>query len=368
MAIPDRGWVILAISWPFFGVCSILLALRIWVRTRIIRSWGWDDAFIILAMCCATTNSALVTVSAHYGTGRHASDLSDFQGIQSTKFNWLSQGFHVMSTNWGKVSVALFLLRITQRVKHHAPYIYGGMVLLTIVNSVCVYTIYGQCMPTARLWDPNVDGSCWDPNVQKNYAFFQGSSSAFTDLLLAVYPLFTISGLQMALKIKIGLGVLLSMGIIAMAAAIVKTINLASLSARADYPWDTVDLTIWIAVEQYLIILAACIPTLTPLFNIVIRQRMSKRNTSSAQKAAAFSRSRQSTRPDPFAPFSRGRAEQRAYPMAWVRSERGQTGTGSDSEDPIITSAEANNNGGILLTTEIHVQGGSEYGDDQSRR
>ncbi|KAL4863797.1 hypothetical protein BDV12DRAFT_206165 [Aspergillus spectabilis] len=361
MAIPDRGWVILAVSWPLFGVCAILIVLRVWVRTRILRSWGWDDAFIILAMLCATTNTALSTTSAHYGTGRHAADLTEYQRVASTKFNWLSQGFHVMSTNWGKVSVGLFLLRIINKVKHHKPVMYAGILLLTIINSVCVYTIYGQCTPTARLWDANVEGSCWEPNVQKNYAFFQGSSSAFSDLVLAVYPLFFIWNLQMALKVKVGLGFVLSLGIIAMIAAIVKTVNLASLSARADYPWDTVDLTIWIAVEQYLIIIAACIPTLTPLFNIAVRQRTSKKNTSSNQKGG--SRSRQSGRSHPYAPFTSAGPKDQVYPLAWARSERR---TGSDSEDPIIVSAEANQ--GILLTTEIHVQAASEYGDEQEPR
>ncbi|KAL4939183.1 hypothetical protein BDV06DRAFT_231231 [Aspergillus oleicola] len=375
MAIPDRGWVILAVSWPLFSICTILVALRVWVRTRIIRSWGWDDPFIILAMLCASTNTILVTLSAHYGTGRHAANLSAYETIQSTKFNWLSQGFHVMSTNWGKVSVGIFLLRIIQKVKHHRPVMYGGIVLLTIINVVCVYTIYGQCTPAAKLWDANVEGSCWDPDLQKNYAFFQGSSSALSDLILAVYPLFTIWGLQMALKVKIGLGCVLSLGIIAMIAAIVKTINLASLSARADYPWDTVDLTIWIAIEQYLIIIAACIPTLTPLFNIVVRQRTSKKSSSNPYQPyhkPAQGRSRQSGRVhlhtyDPFASAGKGVATgNKEYSLTWTRTRVERADAESDSEDPIMATTEAGQ--GILMTTEIHVQTGLEDGFEMGER
>lgn len=230
MSTPDRGWVILAVSWPLFGISAILVVLRAWVRTRIIKSWGWDDPFIILALLCAIINTALATIASYYGTGRHAIDLSAYQQIQSTKYNWLSQGFHVMSTNWGKVSVALFMLRISQRAKHHRPAMWTGIAVLTIINAVCVYTIYGQCTPTARLWNSEVEGSCWDPNVQKNYAFFQGctlhsyyllctiqltvaAASALSDLLLAIYPLFTIGPLQMAIKVKIGLGFVLSLGV-----------------------------------------------------------------------------------------------------------------------------------------------------------
>lgn len=46
----DRGNVIYAVSWVLFAVSFVLVLLRIWTRTRIIRSWGWDDASICLAM------------------------------------------------------------------------------------------------------------------------------------------------------------------------------------------------------------------------------------------------------------------------------------------------------------------------------
>jgi hypothetical protein len=49
-------------------------------------------------------------------------------------------------------------------------------------------------------------------------------------------------------------------------AAIIKPVHLAALASRADYTWDTLSLTVWVAIEQYLSILAACIPKLTPLF------------------------------------------------------------------------------------------------------
>lgn len=245
----DRGYVIEAVSWVLFALSFVLVFLRIWTRTRIIRSLGWDDALICLAMvcalsgepsdrfqlltsqACATLNTVMATVSTHYGTGRHATELSSLQRLESTKYNWLSQGFHVMSTNWGKVAVALFLRRILHKIKGHQAILCTFSVVLTIVNTVCVGTIYGQCSPTQRLWNHDVEGSCWDPHVQKDYAFFQGCKaplslwrgcllkkdvafSAFSDLALAIYPLFTIAGLQMALKVKLGLGFVLSLGIV----------------------------------------------------------------------------------------------------------------------------------------------------------
>ncbi|KAL3452753.1 hypothetical protein BJX65DRAFT_319464 [Aspergillus insuetus] len=346
MAFKSRSRILLAVSWPLCALSTLLVTLRILVRTHLLRSFGWDDTSILLALLCAILNTILVTISAHHGTGRHAADLAAYQVTQSTKYNWLSQGFHVMSTNWGKVSVGLFLLRIIQKVKNqrHAPVMYAGLVLMTLINAVCVYTIYGQCSPTRRLWDQTLEGECFDPEVQRDYAFFQGSASAFSDLVLAVYPLFTIYHLQMPLRLKIGLGILLSLGIIAMTAAIIKTINLSCLTSRSDYPWDTVNLVIWIAIEQYLIIIAACIPTLTPLVNIVASGRWrdccSKGNGNTASSNANFASS--GTAPTTkhfFSPYTSVQAEEGMYPLSWARSGTGSRGTGTGTGSERLSGA-----------------------------
>jgi hypothetical protein len=170
----DRGWILYAVSWPLFGICALVTATRFYVRLRMIRSCGWDDAFVLLALICATINTVFVTLSIQHGTGRHMSELSHAQQIASVKYQLLSQGFHVMSTNWGKVSVALFLVRIISEVKQHKQAMYAGMIALSIINIVGVYTIYGQCTPTAKTWDNDIQGSCWPDGAQRDYAFFQG--------------------------------------------------------------------------------------------------------------------------------------------------------------------------------------------------
>ncbi|KAL3458333.1 hypothetical protein BJX64DRAFT_225301 [Aspergillus heterothallicus] len=339
----NRGWVLYAVSYPLLAFSALVTTLRFYTRTALVKSLGWDDFFILLALACAVANTALITKSVQAGTGRHTGTLSPAQQIASAKFQLLSQGFHVMSTNWGKVSVALFLVRIMAEVKQHTRAMYVGIVLLSVVNVMCVYTIYGQCTPTARAWDGDIEGSCWPSGAQRNYAYFQGSASALSDLILAVYPLFTIKNLQVPLKVKFGLGVVLSLGIIAMIAAIIKTINLSNLTATHDRPWKMVPLTAWVAVEQYLIIIAACIPALTPLFNIIIRHRESKRSRSrSGSKSLRHHRktAKRGGAPGaggyidghqaylPFASVGRDFVE---YPMTWAgsRNDKGRYGSGS---------------------------------------
>ncbi|KAL4936975.1 hypothetical protein BDV06DRAFT_232898 [Aspergillus oleicola] len=392
-ASANRGWILLAISWPLFGICTIITGLRFYVRTRLVRSLGWDDAFILLSFICATLNSVLINISVQYGTGRHTDTLDLENQIGAMKYQVLSQGFHVMSTNWGKVSVALFLIRIISDVKNHKRWMYALIIIMSVINIAAIGTIYGQCSPPDVIWDHRVPGHCWPPGAQKKYAYFQGSASAFTDFLLAMYPLFTIKNLQMATKVKVGLGVVLSLGIIAMIAAIIKTAHLPALTLYKDYTWDTVDLTIWVLLEEYIIILAACIPSLTPLFNIIVRHRSSKRSRSDANVLAdatiPHSRLRSKSRSSrkhtkgragddtvdagshqQYVPFASVGREFVEYPLTWTHRDEpyerslgsfgeNGSGNGSDSEVPITgryVYPQPETEGGILRTTEFRIK------------
>ncbi|KAL2360236.1 hypothetical protein RJZ56_006907 [Blastomyces dermatitidis] len=213
----NKGPMLNAITWAECSVALVLVLARVITRTRLIKRWGWDDAFMCLAMACALVNTVCVTICIHYGTGRHVYYLNDHQKVQANKFNWISQGFHVMSTNWGKVSIGFFLLRIVDRAKRQR-YIFFGVSII---------------------------------------------STQFTKLPMLInnQPWGTIS---------------------ATAAAIVKTIFLAELVARADYTFETINLTTWISTEQYLIIIAACIPTLGPLFTAATGRTPSGRRPGSS--------------------------------------------------------------------------------------
>lgn len=46
----NNGPTITIVSWTECGIALVLLLARIWTRVRILNSWGWDDAFMCLAM------------------------------------------------------------------------------------------------------------------------------------------------------------------------------------------------------------------------------------------------------------------------------------------------------------------------------
>ena len=220
-----------------------------------------------------------MTAEVAYGTGRHYDTLDSVQKGMAVKLNWISQPFTIFSCGVGKISIALLLLRIMPKNKIRERFLYTLIALLIVINTICVAFIFGQCSPTRKLWEPSIRGNCLKPYVQQDIGFFQSSFSAFSDFLLAVFPLVIIYDLQMKRAVKVGLGCAMSLGLFATGAAIVKTIQLEDLTARDDYTYDTVDLVIWFSTEMYTVIIAACLPTLRPFLPILHGRSPTRQST-----------------------------------------------------------------------------------------
>ena len=99
---------------------------------------------------------------------------------------------------------------------------------------------------------------------------------AFMDLALALLPISIIWNLRLDWHKKLGLSVLVGMGVFAFICAVIKTSKLPELNARADITFVTVSLWIWTANETNILILAASIPTLRPLYLILFNRPGSK--------------------------------------------------------------------------------------------
>lgn len=135
-----------------------------------------------------------------------------------------------------------------------------------------------------------------------------------------------------------------------MVAGIVKTVNLASLSSRSDYSYDTVNLVIWMAVEEYMIIMGACIPTLTPLFNIAVQKSTSKGTKSNPYGA---SNPRASHRPFRSTGYAQFASESHEYPL---RDYHSDVWIPTPSKNSDRDSDEVEQGLAIMKTTEVQVQ------------
>lgn len=129
----------------------------------------------------------MVTVCVHHGFGQHAAYVALPDLIQAIKYFWIASSFAILSTFFGKLSVAVLLMRIVNRDRSYIAFLWTLMALLVVVHVVVVTINFKQCDPTWWLWgrfDPTTTtvGSCWDPKIQINYGYFQGGEFAYITL------------------------------------------------------------------------------------------------------------------------------------------------------------------------------------------
>ncbi|KAJ4342637.1 hypothetical protein N0V87_000846 [Didymella glomerata] len=133
------------------------------------------------------------------------------------------------------------------------------------------FAIIFQCTPVAAGWDytlrpPTGTGKCYDATIFKNVGVFNSSVNIFTDLLFALIPIPMVWRLQVNLQTRIGLAVILSLGLFASAIAIYKTPMQANFFLEKDWSGHGSWYYIWQQVEMNVGIIAANLPTLKPLF------------------------------------------------------------------------------------------------------
>ncbi|KAI9157925.1 putative integral membrane protein [Paramyrothecium foliicola] len=268
----NRGAGLVVAAWLMGVAGCTLLAMRMYVRSVIIKTIGWDDWTMVIATILAIVTNITVTLQVHYGVGRHAMYLTEENRVNAVYMIWLAVPFSPGSAAFGKVSIALLLMRLMNRNRFREALLWVLIFLLFAVNLVLIVITFAQCQPVTFLWErvraQPPPGVCWEPTIQQNYGYFQGAFSAWSDAVLALFPIFIIWNVQVPMRVKLGICFLMSLGLVhrsATVAAAIKTVELKNL-ATPDFTWDAVPLCYWFLAENWIIIICACVPTLKPLF------------------------------------------------------------------------------------------------------
>lgn len=128
----DRGPQILAICGTLSGLAIFCVLLRLFVRVKIIRQVGWDDYFILAAAATMLPEMIVIVSEVDYGAGRHAEYIYPVYNIVlGLHMNFITQPLCLISLCFTKVSVGLFLLRLTPSLPFRRFIV--GMIIFTIL-------------------------------------------------------------------------------------------------------------------------------------------------------------------------------------------------------------------------------------------
>ncbi|KAL5118109.1 hypothetical protein ACEQ8H_003944 [Pleosporales sp. CAS-2024a] len=292
---PTRGPELQAVCSTFVSLAFTATVLRIYVRTCLVKAFGWDDFFMVLALCAHVMFATCALGGIHWGTGQHMDTLSAEEIYKAMRYWWLCYIGYCLAMITSKVSIGVFLLRVTVQ-KMHKCIIYFAMGISVLTGCVFFFVTVFQCTPISHFWNRSAPGSCIPIDVIIALTFLYSACAIMSDFTFAILPMFLVWGLNMPSKTRIMLIPVLGMACIA---SIAVTVRLAYVMRfrDPDFLWATVDVAIWSDIEQGLAITAGSLATLRPLY----RQFATQFGLSSSG-AAANQGSKQAPAPPQWSP------------------------------------------------------------------
>ncbi|KAL8782218.1 MAG: hypothetical protein Q9213_005584 [Squamulea squamosa] len=260
----DLGPGLIASTVVLVAVSAIVVALRIATRWWIVKSVGWDDITIVLAILGTIIGASLDFVEVHYGFGRPAWYLTDHQIREFLKYTYGEWIQTFASLMWTKISICLFLMRIPVSKAYIRP-LQAGVVILVVSNVILTLLWILQCSPVSAAWDLELKkrSKCFSKGQLQRVIIAQAIISVVSDFVFAAFPILILRKLQMKLRTKIAIAMLMGLGVITGACCIVRTVlNFQSLPK--DFTYGGIPNWYWRLFEVQLGIIAACIPALRP--------------------------------------------------------------------------------------------------------
>ncbi|KAK3327026.1 hypothetical protein B0T19DRAFT_151020 [Cercophora scortea] len=263
----SAGPELLGVTWALLVAAAAFLGLRIYCKRIGRRGLWWDDWLLIASWFAHLIDSALLSVMVTRGYGHHPWDGGPIMG-QDSSFMILMMTrttFTITAAAWSKTAFAITMLRIGEGWMKW--FLWFIIVSLNVSMGLNAMIGWVGCSPVSKSWDMTVQGTCLDLSVIVNIGYVSGGYSAACDFILALLPWPIIWKLQMKNTEKIGVGIAMSMGIVAGIMSSIKTAQLNKLSTGDSY--DAAHLTIWDTTEIAVTIMAASIPTMRVLFKDV---------------------------------------------------------------------------------------------------
>ncbi|CAD6592884.1 MAG: hypothetical protein ASARMPRED_006774 [Alectoria sarmentosa] len=350
----SAGTVLVAVSWTFFVVALVVVALRFYADIFIIHLVRTDSYLTFLTFLLVIVSQVFTQISVHHGMGTHIDAMTPNAIVLALKYCWVAQPFQLLALAVGKIAAVTYLATI------HGPRNANiKLAFLWIVGLVQLFScfivlgfIYSQCSPMSKLWDIEIPGTCNGRRRNVYMAYLDGSLSAFSNLCISLYPTLIFWNLQMKMGKKVALCLLFGTGVIAAVCAVFKTTKVSTLGRTNDITYDMTGLMIWTAVEQYTVLLAGSVPPLRP----AIKEIFNKASSTTYYR----NRNTNTLRLDDEATLTSSTVPP-GQTSAYRVGAKGRPETSHGKRDSTENILSEMGEGGIMMTTKIEVERNRMY-------
>ncbi|CAK3894328.1 unnamed protein product [Lecanosticta acicola] len=262
---PTRGEALLVLMVLFSALVLIAVLGRFYSRVIVKKGFGWDDSMIVLALIFSLAmNITVILANRKYGWNRHLWDVDPTDYSNAGIIAFTAKLLFVEAATFTRMSLHCFYYRLVRdsgigwfRYVLHASMLF---IVLLGIASICIGI--WLCVPVQSYWvfPPMEDAKCLDEGV---VTLVIGVLNCFADLLTTLLPIPLVMKLQMPLKQRIGVCILLSLGIVVTVAGVVRTYYVwVALIKSWDETWFSYPLWICAAIEIDVAVICACAPAL----------------------------------------------------------------------------------------------------------
>ncbi|KAN0120355.1 hypothetical protein V8E51_002563 [Hyaloscypha variabilis] len=262
-----RGNSILIINSILYTLVVGVVGLRIFTRTCISRSFGADDAFILVAMVPTTVFVIVMLIAqVKLGWNRHAWDVRPSTVAIGEKLSLTSQILFAVASISTRISMLLLTRRILatgyEKLKKFISFL---MVWMATNCLIFCFVVVFQCKPISAYWTLSfVPQHCINERI---HLVIQGTFNILYDFCVVLIPIPIVLHLNLPLRQRIIVAHLFGMGFIVCFAGVVRTYYMYKVTeGYHDVTWDAYPVWLGTAIELYLGIVCTSAPPTKPFF------------------------------------------------------------------------------------------------------
>jgi hypothetical protein len=310
------------------------------------------------------SNSVLLLQTLPYAFGGDPSKFMLADVIESNRLAVISLPLWAWCMAFIKMSICAMLLRLQQTVLWRR--FLWGMIVATIIVSIynMLFQVL-QCIPLAAAWDllgVMTDAKCISKEGIRINLYCISAFNIITDIISALMPFTFLKKVQIPLRERIVIGMLMGLGLFAAVASTLKAVYSATFGTGGDYNLEGITVGTWTVIEEQIAFIAACIPCLRSPFQRLLERVgiLTPRGTTVGASGAVSGGSGYGRMTGANGTNLRG-----AISMRSMKSTG--HGSGGQSEEDIL-AAQKTKNGEIWCTTEVNVEAGENGQTPGSRR
>jgi len=207
----------------------------------------------------------ITTKACQWGIGRHIYYLAPEQIMNALKYSVFLVGPLNLCVILGRASICLFLLSAIGTEPRVRILLWAALISQAIVGVFFIILQYSSCgSHLTAIWDLKVHAKCISYHTMIKFIYFAGAWNAFIDLFITIIPAVMLKGLQLPLKKKVVVIILLCISGFAFIASLLKCILTGEMK-KPDVTYSIGRLNFLIMAEAYVIIIVGSVPLLNSL-------------------------------------------------------------------------------------------------------